>query len=175
MSNEPAVQGSIAARVRQLAEPLAESRGLRVLDVEYKPGGQLLRVFLDRVHGQVSLDDCSAVSDQLSAALDEQDLVPHAYRLEVSSPGLDRPLRTDEDYARFRGEPARLLLTQPVGGSSSLRGRIGELRNGMLRLEPDGQEPLWIPLAQIRSARLDPLPPPAGKPDRKKRKKTTKE
>lgn len=171
MNDDTADSGSIAARVRQLAEPLAEARGLRIFEVEYKPGGQLLRVCLDRFRGQVGLDDCSALSEQLSAALDERDFIPHAYRLEVSSPGLDRPLRNEEDYARFRGESARLVLTQPAGGTSSLRGRIGEIRSGMLRLEPDGQEPLWVPLAQIRSARLDPLPPPPGKTVRAKRKK----
>lgn len=158
-------------RVRHLAEPLAEARGLSVLEVEYRPGGQLLRVFLDRRHGQVGIDDCSAVSQQLSAALDQQDLIPHAYRLEVSSPGPERPLRGEEDFARFRGERARLSLAQTNGASSVMRGTIGEVQNGMLRLEPDGQEPLWVPLSQIRSARLDPMAPRPPLPG-KTRKKT---
>lgn len=157
-------------RVRQLAEPLAEARGLTVLEVEYRPGGQLLRVFLDRRHGQVGIDDCSAVSQQLSAALDQQDLIPHAYRLEVSSPGPERPLRGQEDYARFRGERARLELSQPNGGSSVVRGAIGEVQSGMLRIEPEGQEPLWVPLSQIRSARLDPAASRPLRPGRIKKK-----
>ncbi len=142
-----------------MAEQCAASRGLEIFDVEYKPGGQMLRVFLDRRLGQVGLDDCAAVSEQLSAALDEHDIIPHSYRLEVSSPGLDRPLRGEDDYQRFRDEQAKLLLSQPVNGTTSLRGRIGEVRSGMLRMEPDGQEPLWLPLSQIRSARLDPEKP----------------
>jgi ribosome maturation factor RimP len=158
-------------RVRRLAESLAEVRGLSVLEVEYRPGGQLLRVFLDRRHGQVGIDDCSAVSQQLSAALDQQDLIPHAYRLEVSSPGPERPLRGEEDYARFRGERARMSLAQPNGGSTVLRGAIGEVQSGMLRLEPEGQEPLWVPLSQILSARLDPAAPRPPLPG-KTRKKT---
>jgi ribosome maturation factor RimP len=161
----------ITGLVRRMAETIASARGLEVFQVEYKPGGQLLRVFLDRPSGQVGLDDCSAVSGQLSAQLDEQDLIPHAYRLEVSSPGLDRPLRDEDDFIRFRGEFAKLALAQPVNGVSSLRGRIGECRNGMLRLETDGGEPLWMPFSQLRSARLDPAPPPPGPGSKAKKKR----
>lgn len=165
------VREDITVRVRRLAETAAAARGLAVLEVEYRPGGQLLRVFLDRRHGQVGIDDCSAVSQQLSAALDELDLIPRAYRLEVSSPGLDRPLRGEEDFLRFRGEPARLTLERPAGGAAVSRGRIGEMRNGMLRIEPDGEEPVWVPVSQIRSARLDPAPAPQGRPGKNPRRK----
>jgi ribosome maturation factor RimP len=174
MSSETISPEGITDRVRRLAEDFASSRGLEVFQVEYKPSGQLLRVFLDRRYGQVSIDDCSAVSEKLSIALDEQDLIPHAYRLEVSSPGLDRPLRNEEDYRRFRGEKAKFLLSQPINGTTSLRGAISEVQNSMLRIEPEAGEPLWLPLTQIRSARLDPLPSPAGPnrgPKRTKKKR----
>ncbi len=164
------VQGDIIDRVRRLAEPVAEARGLSVLEVEYRPGGQLLRIFLDRRHGQVGIDDCSVVSQQLSAALDQQDLISHPYRLEVSSPGPKRPLRGVEDYARFRGERAKLWLAQPNGGSIVVRGAIGEVKSGMLRLEPEDQEPLWVPLSQISSARLDPMAVPPPLPGKTRRK-----
>lgn len=165
-------RGQIVEKIKSLTEPLAEARGLMVLEVEYKPGGQLLRVYLDRRLGQVGIDDCSAVSEQLSAILDEVDIIPHTYRLEVSSPGLDRPLRGEGDFIRFKGEAAVLTLSQPAGGSLVVRGTIGDIQNGMLRLAPQGQEPLWVPLSQIRSARLDPAapkPPRPGKGNKKKR------
>lgn len=161
----------IIAKVRRLAEIPASARGLEVSDVHYKPGGQVLRVVLDRVNGSVDINDCQAVSEHLSAELDALDLIPHAYRLEVSSPGLDRPLRREEDYRRFRGEAAKIILQQPIAGNSVLRGRLADCRNGMLRLEVEGGEPLWLPLSQVRSARLDPEPLVPQARRREKRKK----
>jgi len=161
----------IETKVWKLAEPLAQARGLEVFLVEFKPGGRLLRVYLDRKLGSVGLDDCQAVSEKLSEILDQEDIIPHAYRLEVSSPGWDRPLRGQEDYLRFRGEMARLWLFQPVSGSLNLTGRIGEIQNGMLRFYPLGQDPLWLPLSQIRSARLDPsAAEPSARHKQKKRR-----
>jgi len=160
----------IIAKVRRLAEIPASARGLEVSDVHYKAGGQILRVVLDRINGSVDINDCQAVSEQLSAELDALDLIPHAYRLEVSSPGLDRPLRREEDYRRFQGETAKLILRQPIAGNSVIRGRLADCRNGMLRLEVAGGEPLWLPLSQVRSARLDPEPlAPRGRKREKKR------
>ncbi len=159
----------IENRVRELAEPLARDRGLEIFAVEYRGGGHLLRVFLDRRYGPVTLDDCQAVSERLSALLDEHDFIPQSYRLEVSSPGLDRPLKGQDDYLRFQGEYARLLLLQPASGNMALVGRIGEVQNGMLRLHPQGQDPLWLPLSQIRSARLEPLAERGGQDIKRKK------
>lgn len=163
----------IAAKVAELTQPLAQSRGLEVFSVEYKSGGQLLRVFIDRRGGSVGLEDCQAVSEQLSNKLDEIDLVKHTYRLEVSSPGLDRPLRNEDDYNRFSGERAKLALAKPLGGMSTVQGRIGECRNGMVRMELDGGESLWVPLGQLRWARLDPSGASGGgRPSGRERKKS---
>lgn len=144
----------IAARVRELAQPIANELGLDLFDVEYQPHGGLLRVFVDRPAGEVGIGDCAAVSERLSNALDAADPIPHAYRMEVSSPGLDRPLRCPDDYRRFRGRLAHIILAQPVDNRSDVTGRIDELNGGMVKLTLSSAERLWVPLAQVRKAKL---------------------
>ena len=145
----------IVARVKALALPLAEARGLELFEVEYISGNRLLQVFLDRRNGFVDIDDCSAVSQQLSAELDRLDFIPHAYRLEVSSPGLDRPLRNGDDYRRFVGRRARLVLSQPLNGLAGLSGQIRECRQEVVNIGIDNGESLWVPLSQVKAARLE--------------------
>src|SRR5690242_11470811 len=113
-----------------LAEPYVRDAGFDLIEVQYgrEPTGWVVRLFIDtpadagagkmqadRI-GPVGLDDCERVSRDVSAALDVADLVPHAYQLEVSSPGLDRPLRRERDFARFVGESARIRLIDGVEG-----------------------------------------------------------
>ena len=153
------VQGNrpedIIAGVTALAGPVLQELGLELFEVEFTPGNPALRVFIDRPGGSVSIDDCAAVSGRLSLRLDETDLIHRAYRLEVSSPGLDRPLRHEDDYRRFCGRLARLWLTQPLGGKLDCLGRIGEFHQGMVKLQLRDQESIWVPLAQIKKARLE--------------------
>jgi ribosome maturation factor RimP len=165
----------IVAMVRNLAQPLAEARGLELFEVEYKPGGRMLRVFLDRRNGYVDIGDCSVVSQQLSAELDRLDFIPHAYRLEVSSPGLDRPLRNGDDYRRFSGQRARFVLTQPLNGMASFSGQIRECRQEVVNIVLAGGESLWVPLGQVKSARLEIETAPDRDPAGAGRKKRTKQ
>jgi ribosome maturation factor RimP len=99
-------------KLRTLAEGTARSFGCELFDLENRLSGRrwLLRVTLDRLDGPVTIADCEAVSRQLSAQLDVEDLVPHAFELEVSSPGVERPLRAAADYERFKGQLARIIL-----------------------------------------------------------------
>lgn len=145
----------VIARVEELARPLADQLGLELVEVEYKSGGDYLRVFIDRPGGAASMEDCSRLSRSLSAELDASDPIPHSYNLEVSSPGLDRPLKSQNDYLRHAGKLARLVLAQPLDGQPVLTGFIGELQNGMLRVGLREGESVWLPLAQIRKARLE--------------------
>lgn len=98
--------------LRNLARESAERFGLELFDLECRLAGRrwLVRVTLDRLDGPVSIEDCENVSRQLSAKLDVEDIVPHAYDLEVSSPGVERPLRTLQDFERFKGTPAKVVL-----------------------------------------------------------------
>ena len=109
-------------RVRELAERIATAYGLDIFDVELKREGgqQVLRVFVDRPgpaatpEDSVSIEDCARVAEELGTVLDVDDVMPGEYTFEVSSPGLDRPLRTADDYRRFAGRWAKIVTSQPV-------------------------------------------------------------
>jgi len=134
-----------------------EAMGYELVGVElFRKGksGMLLRVYIDSENG-INLDDCSAVSHQLSGVLDVEDPITENYDLEVSSPGLDRPLFELEHFARFRGHQANLKLAVPVAGRRKLRGILAGTEENSVLLEEDG-ELYRVPLDQIDTARLVP-------------------
>jgi len=144
--------------VRSVAEPM----GYELLGVEYfqrGTGGAVLRVYIDHRAGAhekgITLDDCSAVSHQLSGVLDVEDPIAGHYDLEVSSPGLDRPLFTLQHFERFCGCRASLKLAVKIGGRRKLEGLIKGVHNEAVLLTVDG-EALEVPLAMVDSARLVP-------------------
>ena len=141
-------------RIRQAAERVAHSEGLEVVEVEWKVGKQrFLRVYIDKPEG-ISHRDCEAVSQQLSAILDVEDLVPGpSYVLEVSSPGLDRKLRKPADYQRFIGRLARISLNEPVENAKFFEGRLAGYVEGMVQIEVKGRV-IPLPFGQIRKANL---------------------
>lgn len=128
-------EATVAEQVRAIAERVAASRGLDIFDVQFRRegAGMVLRVLLDRVgpaataEESVSIEDCAHVSRDLSAVLDVEDVIPSAYTLEVSSPGLDRPLRNASDYRRFAGRRAKIVMRQPVDGQGYFKGRLAGL------------------------------------------------
>jgi ribosome maturation factor RimP len=142
-----------------LTEPLLQLLGYELVDLEYAPGRahSLLRIFIDRREG-VGIDDCERVSRELSALLDVEDPVPTRYTLEVSSPGLDRVLRTPEHFQRFVGERVRLELLQPRAGRRRYTGRLESLSAEGIELNVDGAM-VSVPFADIGRARLAPLWP----------------
>ncbi|MDP2755787.1 MAG: ribosome maturation factor RimP [Nitrospirota bacterium] len=148
-------EAEIIKIVSGLAESFLAELGLELYDVEYSAASGQLKVFIQRPHAGVSMGDCAKVSRKLSAALDECDLIDSAYMLEVSSPGLDRPLKKESDYQRSLGRLVKMKLVQPVAGSHELTGRLLEYREGMVKLGMESQEPLWVPLSQIKKARLE--------------------
>lgn len=111
--------------VAELAQPIVAAQGLELVDVEFvKEGGHwFLRLYIDK-EGGVSLDDCQTVSQAVGARLDEVDLIPQRYYLEVSSPGIERPLKEDRDFARFRGHLVEISTFAPLNGEKHF---IGEL------------------------------------------------
>jgi ribosome maturation factor RimP len=155
-------------RIRSLAERAARSHGLDVFDVQYRREavGWVLRVTIDR-QGEadtrakpgdpadaVGIDDCRAVSQDLSALLDVEDAVERAYTLEVTSPGLDRPLRGVPDYERFRGRLASVVATEAVDGQKHFRGRLQGVEGDCLVLV-EGRRAHKVPLSLISRARLE--------------------
>jgi ribosome maturation factor RimP len=130
---EPAGAGDIVAQIQAVASRVAASYGLEIFDVQFRreARGMVLRIQIDRpgpaatADDSVSVDDCANVSRDLSAILDVEDVVPSAYVLEVSSPGLDRPLRHADDYRRFAGRRAKIVMRQAIDGQRFLRGTLG--------------------------------------------------
>ena len=140
-----------------LTEPLLAQLGYELVDLEYVPGRTqaVVRVFIDRPEG-VGLDDCERASHEISALLDVEDPVPVAYTLEVSSPGLDRVLRTPAHFQRFVGERVRVELRQPRAGRRRYTGRLTALNDEGIELNVDGAM-VAVSFAEIGRARLAPL------------------
>jgi len=143
-------------RLFGLLAPVAAGLGYELLEVEFGSAGRsaLVRVYIDRTDGAgIGLDDCERVSRAISAVLDDGDPVGHEYQLEVSSPGFDRPLRTEEHFARFAGSEARIELATPLEGRRRFKGRLGPVVDGNVTIEVDRKE--WkLPLSGISKARL---------------------
>jgi len=143
-------------RLFGLLEPVAAGLGYELLEVEFGSAGRsaLVRVYIDRMDGAgIGLDDCERVSRAISAVLDDGEPVGHEYQLEVSSPGFDRPLRTEAHFARFAGSEARIELATPLEGRRRFKGRLGPVVDGNVTIEVDRKE--WkLPLSGISKARL---------------------
>jgi len=144
-----------------LAEPYVRDAGFDLIEVQYgrEQRGLVLRLFIDRPEGGgtggINVDDCERVSRDVSAALDVADTISKAYQLEVSSPGLDRPLRRERDFARFAGESARIRLTEGVEGRRNFTGIIRGAKDGRVEIACDGRS-YEIPVDDITRANLIP-------------------
>jgi ribosome maturation factor RimP len=153
----------VVERVRPVASRVAASYGLDLFDVQYRREGRgmVLRVQVDRpgaaatAEESVSIEDCAAISRDLSAILDVEEIVPVAYTLEVSSPGLDRPLRTGADYARFSGRLAKIVVREAVDGQMFFRGRIGGLEGDAVLLDTQDGRRHAVPIGMIARANLE--------------------
>lgn len=150
-----------AERIATMIAPTLEAMGFQLVRVKLI-GAQrpVLQIMFEREtkaphDGGITVDDCSEVSRAVSAILDVEDPISGAYRLEVSSPGLDRPLTRQGDYERFKGFAAKLELGRPVDGRKRFKGRLGGLRGDavLLRDEETGEEQS-LPFAEIASAKL---------------------
>jgi ribosome maturation factor RimP len=153
----------VVERVRAIAAGVATANGLEIWDVQYRreAPGMVLRVQIDRpgpaitAEECVSVDDCARVSRDLSAILDVEDVIPAAYTLEVSSPGLDRPLRNADDYRRFAGRYAKLVVKPAVDGQGFFRGRLGGVDGADVIVNGDDGKPHRVPLDFITRANLE--------------------
>jgi ribosome maturation factor RimP len=144
-------------RVRAVAERVATSRGYELADVEIKRlgGSHLVRLYVDK-EGGIGLDDLKSVSDEVSAILDAEDPIPTAYTLEVSSPGLDRPLKTEADYERFLGRLVRISSYELVDGRRHWTGRLASVEDGIVTVELEKEKQVArIPFSRISHGRLE--------------------
>jgi len=147
---------ALVNQVWEALEPDLREQGYEIVELEYARGGRtpILRIYIDKAGGGISLDDCTAATQLLSPLLDKLELVGGRYLLEVSSPGIDRPLRKAGDFQRFAGEPVRLQSLTPVDGRSRFRGTLEGFEDGLILMECDGKR--WsIHIENLKSARLD--------------------
>jgi ribosome maturation factor RimP len=142
-------------RIHAIAERVATSEGLALIDVELKGGrsNPLLRIYIDKPQG-VSHADCALVSEQVSAILDVEDPFPSSYTLEVSSPGLDRALTKPSHYEHFAGRRARIVMKEPVDEQRVFEGRLGGLDAGKVRMDLGDGKTAELELANISKAKL---------------------
>jgi ribosome maturation factor RimP len=151
----------VVSRVTVLAGPILASLGLELVDIEYKREGRamMLRLFIDR-EGGITLDDCATVSRELAEILDVEDFISVDYTLEVSSPGLNRPLKKAADYERYRGRMIRIktfeLCPDDAGNPrKTFLGELLELDGGIVRVKLTEGQPAGIPLLKIAKANLE--------------------
>jgi len=143
-------------RMRQLVTMAVESLGYELVDVELKGAGNnsVLRIYIDKPDG-IAHSDCGLVSEQVGTVLDVEDVIPHKYTLEVSSPGLDRKLVKESDFSRFDGKLAKIQTRIPLQQQKVFKGRLKGLRGGSVVLELPQGNLLEIPLDVIQEARLE--------------------
>lgn len=151
----------ICERISGIALPILESLHIELVEIEFKRTGRnaVLRLFIDK-DGGVNLDDCSAVSHELSMILDVEDFIPCEYTLEVSSPGLDRPLKTPADYERFTGRLVKVRTYEPFPDDAGNRrktflGTLGGLRDGLVIMTLTEGQTAAIPLERVAKANLE--------------------
>jgi ribosome maturation factor RimP len=149
--------------VRAIAERVTRSHGLEVWDVvsRRETNGQVVRVFIDRPgpaatpEESVSVEDCEQVSREIGTILDVEDPLPFAYTLEVSSPGLDRPLRGEQDYRRFAGRLAKIVVSEAVDNQKAFEGRLRGVEDDAVLLEGPKGRMHRLPMRLITRSRLE--------------------
>jgi ribosome maturation factor RimP len=150
-------------QIRAIAERVAESHGLTVWDIQSRreTHGHVVRIFIDRPgpaatpDDSVSIEDCEQVNREVSTILDVEDPLPFAYTLEVSSPGLDRPLRGEADYRRFAGRLAKVVVSEAVDNQKAFEGRLRGVDGDDLMLEAPNGRLHRLPMRLVTRARLE--------------------
>jgi ribosome maturation factor RimP len=155
------VKGDICEQVSRIAQPILDSMGLELVEIEFARMGRdsVLRLFIDR-EGGVTLDDCAGLSHDLSAVLDVEDFITVNYSLEVSSPGLDRPLKKVQDYERYKGRLVKIRTYDPVPDDAGNKrktflGTLEGLEDGAVRIKLKEGQTASIPLDRVAKANLE--------------------
>lgn len=150
------MEKEIKDKIREIIEIPILRKNIELVDLEWRRerGGWVLRIFIDKPGG-VTVGDCAKISEMISKILDKEDLIHHSYVLEVSSPGIERPLVKKEDYERFKGEKAKIILKTPISGRKNFIGIILGIKGDLVQMEVEGK--VWeFPLDNIKKANLQP-------------------
>ncbi len=146
----------IAEKITEIAERVGSREGIEIVEVQLLGGGnnRVLRIFIDKPEG-VTHGDCETISLHVGTILDVEDVIPGGgYRLEVSSPGVERKLSKPADFERFSGKKAKIVLREPMNGSRRFEGILGGVKDGIIHLEVSPENSLSIPLEQVEKANL---------------------
>jgi ribosome maturation factor RimP len=151
----------VAADIAAIVEPVLEDLGFRLVRVKVQGGGtadRIVQLMTERPDGSITIDDCEAISKGISPVLDVADPISGTYRLEISSPGIDRPLVRPSDFEDWSGHEARIELTEPVGGRKRFKGVLEGFEDGEVRIQADtgehGIQLLGLPVHLISDAKL---------------------
>ena len=141
--------------VSLLAEPLLTEYGMELVDVEFQfeRGRWTLRIFIDK-QGGITIDDCASISRELGDLIEAEDIIHLSYVLEVSSPGLNRPLKKEDDFIRSIGKMVQLKMSRPVNKRRNFTGCLADIKEGMITLIMDDDNVAELPLNEIEKARL---------------------
>jgi len=147
---------SIREELVNLLTPLISSENYELVELQYRreKEGWVLRIFIDKPGG-LTLDDCTKMSEKIGRFLDEKNIIPQRYILEVSSPGLDRPLKKESDFQKFSGRLVKINLYAPMEGERHFLGRLLGIEEGKVKLGISETEIISIPLENIACARLE--------------------
>jgi len=146
----------LTSKIEEVAQRVAQSEGLEIVEVEVKGGGnqRLVRIAIDKPEG-VTHGDCENVSQQVGTIMDVEDIIKGGrYTLEVSSPGVERKLIKPQDYERFQGKKARITLREPLEGRRNWEGTLAGLADGAVEVETEPGKTRQFPLSQIQKANL---------------------
>ena len=145
----------IVDRVWEIADPILLSEGMELVDVEYRreSRGWVLRLYLDK-EGGITLDDCTRISQEVGRTLDVEDFIEAPYLLEVSSPGLTRRLKTEQDFMKYRNHLITVKTVDPVENRRRFRGRLLGISGNQIEMESDGGV-LQIPISKVAKANLE--------------------
>lgn len=146
----------LEGKLMALAQPVVDGLGMELVDVAFvtEHGRRVLRVTIDKPGG-VTVDDCGDVSRELGTILDVEDPIPQRYTLEVSSPGLDRPLLSEKDFIRFTGKKARIKTREAMEGRKNFKATIEAVEGGRVKVTDFDGKVFEIPLSNIDRARLE--------------------
>jgi len=148
----------IIEKVKNLLIPILEEGGFELIDIEFvrEPIGWVLRIYADRETGGITINDCQWISERIGTVLDVEDIIHHPYNLEVSSPGLDRPLKTRRDFEKQIGNVAKIKTTEPLDNQRNFKGEIVTTTDKSVTIHDVSRNAeVEIPFKKIKTAKLD--------------------
>ncbi len=149
------MSAEIKERVKTLIDPILLEQGLELVEMEYRrePRGWVLRIYIDK-EGGVTLEDCTRINQELGRLLDVEDFITNPYVLEVSSPGLTRPLKTERDFRKVKSQRVKVRTFEPIMDRREFRGKLLEVSDQGIEIEVDGKR-IFIPFSNIGKAQLE--------------------